>query len=406
MKTKRPLSLSRDFGFKNHSKSLMRILSLSVLAFAFSFCVFTLSAETKDSNSSVKNALSETTSKNQPVVEMQTIPKYQSRFGRTRPVVAVIGDNFMTELTDLVIPYGVLTRSQAADVFALGTEIGTMNLFPAMKIEVQESLSSFDQKFPEGADYVIVPAVHRSENAVLLKWLNIQSSKGATVIGVCDGVWVVANAGLLNGKKATGFWYSLNDLEKKFPNTTWIRNRRYVADGKIVTTTAVTASIPVSLALVEAIANKEVALKVAKDLGVNDWNPAHDSNRFRLTMSSVYTIVANTISFWSHEEIGIPVFSGMDEIKLALVADAYSRTYRSHAVAVADSSETKIKTLNGLILIPDRNGDPAKSLDRMLPKFDSTPAVTEFDSALKKIGETYGKSTAAFVALLLEYPQF
>lgn len=147
---------------------------------------------------------------------MQTIPKYQSRFGRTRPVVAVIGDNFMTELTDFVIPYGVLTRSQAADVFALGTEIGTMNLFPAMKIEVQESLSSFDQKFPEGADYVIVPAVHRSENAVLLKWLNIQSSKGATVIGVCDGVWVVANAGLLNGKKATGFWYSLNDLEKNF----------------------------------------------------------------------------------------------------------------------------------------------------------------------------------------------
>lgn len=360
----------------------MRILGLSVFAFVFSVYTFELSAET------------------------QTIPKYQSRFGRTRPVVAVIGDNYMTELTDFVIPYGVLTRSQTADVFALGTEIGTMNLFPAMKIEVKESLSTFDRKFPEGADYVIVPAVHHSENPILLKWLNLQSSKGATVIGVCDGVWVVANAGLLNGKKATGFWYSLNDLEKKFPKTTWIRNRRYVADGKIVTTTAVTASIPVSLALVEAIADKEAAMKVAKDLGVNDWDPNHDSNRFRLTMNSVYTIVSNTISFWSHEEIGIPVFSGMDEIKLALVADAYSRTYRSHAVSVADSSEKKIETQSGLVLIPDVNVNQTKSVDRMLPKFDATPAVTEFEFALRKIGELYGKSTAAFVALLLEYPQF
>lgn len=405
MKTEFSFPLLRVLRAGENYKSLMRILCLSVFAFAFSYCSFALFAETKDSNSPVKSNAVETASKTKSMEEDHSIPKYKSRFGRTRPVIAVIGDNYMTELTDFVIPYGVLTRSQAADVYALGTEIGTMNLFPAMKIEVQESLISFDQKFPEGADYVIVPAVHHSENPIILKWLNAQSSKGANVIGVCDGVWVVANAGLLDGKKATGFWYSLNDLEKKFPNTTWIRNSRYVADGKIVTTTAVTASIPVSLALVEAIADKNLALKIAKELGVNDWNPVHDSNRFRLTMSSVYTIVVNTISFWSHEEIGIPVFSGMDEIKLALVADAYSRTYRSQAISVADS-ETKIKTSNGLILIPDKSGDQIKSLDRMLPKFDATPAVIEFESTLIKIGELYGKSTAVFVALLLEYPRF
>lgn len=61
----------------------------------------------------------------------EKIPAYQSRFGRTRPVVAVVGDNYMTELTDYVIPYSVLTRSQSADVFALGTDSGIMNLYPA-----------------------------------------------------------------------------------------------------------------------------------------------------------------------------------------------------------------------------------------------------------------------------------
>ncbi|WP_406600476.1 DJ-1/PfpI family protein [Leptospira sanjuanensis] len=335
----------------------------------------------------------------------EKIPAYKSRFGRTRPIVAVVGDNYMTELTDYVIPYSVLTRSQSADVFALGIDSGIMNLYPALKIRPQESIASFDSRFPEGADYVVVPAVHHSDSPVLLHWLNRQASKGATVIGVCDGVWVVANAGLLKGKNATGFWYSLNDLEKKFKDTNWVRNRRYVADGNVVTTTAVTASIPVSLALVEAIAGKDRASKVARELGASDWNPAHDSNRFRLTIGSVYTILSNAVSFWAHEEIGIGVAPGVDEIKLALVADAYSRTYRSQAVSFAASRDT-IRTANGLSVIPDRVFGKDDAVDRMLPEFDSTPAVTALDQTLSQIAELYGLSTAAFVALILEYPQY
>lgn len=75
-----------------------------------------------------------------------------------------------------------------------------------------------------------------------------------------------------------------------------------MVDQGIVTTTAVTASIPVSLALVEAIAGKDRAFNVAVELGVQDWSPVHDSNRFRLTMSSVYTVVSNFLSFWSYEK--------------------------------------------------------------------------------------------------------
>ncbi|WP_061249894.1 DJ-1/PfpI family protein [Leptospira alstonii] len=384
------------FVFQEHSKIRMRVFSLF---FTWVVLWWPVSAETKRPVSSVKT-------QEETAQSFEKIPVYQSRFGRARPVVAVIGDNYMTELTDYIIPYGVLTRSKSADVYALGISATPMDLYPALKMIPQESISSFDEKFPMGADYVVVPAVHHSENPILLKWLNGQALKGATVIGVCDGVWVVANAGLLKGKQATGFWYSLNDLEKKFKDTKWIRNRRYVVDQKIVTTTAVTASIPVSLALVEAIADKDRAFKVARELGVSDWSPIHDSSRFRLTMDSIYTVVFNTIFFWTHEEIGIPVFSGVDEIKLALVADAYSRTYRSQAFSVASSAET-IKTLNGLTLIPDRIFDQAGGpLDRMLPAFDSTPAVIVFDRTLVEISELYGRSTAAFVALLLEYPRF
>jgi hypothetical protein len=50
------------------------------------------------------------------------VPAYEARFGRSRPVIAVVGENAGTELTDFVIPFGVLRRSGAAEVLAVATQ--------------------------------------------------------------------------------------------------------------------------------------------------------------------------------------------------------------------------------------------------------------------------------------------
>ena len=189
------------------------------------------------------------------------LPPYKARPGRHRPVVAVVAENYYTELTDYVVPYGILAASGAAEVLALATQASPIRMFPApMKVMPQATTAIFDSRYPDGADYVIVPAVHRDDDPVLIAWVAEQASKGATVVGVCDGVWVLARAGLLEGRRATGHWYSREDLRKKYPRTDWQLNHRYVADGRVVTTTGVTATIPVSLALVEAIAGREHAL--------------------------------------------------------------------------------------------------------------------------------------------------
>jgi hypothetical protein len=273
---------------------------------------------------------------------------------------------------------------------------------PALKIEPQATLAEFDARFPGGADYVIVPAVHEPDDAILVGWIRAQARKGAVIVGVCDGVWVVANAGLLNGRRATGHWYSLNRLQRKFSDTRWVRNRRYVADDSVVTTTGVTASIPVSLALVEAIAGRDRATGVASELGARDWSAAHDSNDFALNYGYVFTAADNELSFWSHEKVGVPVSAGVDEIALALVADAYSRTYRSQAVSVSDS-QAQILTRHGLHLLADVAVGTSKVPDRMLPRFDSIAPVRTLDWALDGIAEAYGEPTAAFVALQIEY---
>jgi transcriptional regulator GlxA family with amidase domain len=226
------------------------------------------------------------------VVDPQKIPTYIPRYDRTRPVVAVIGENEFTELTDYVVPYSVLAESGVAEVVAIATRAGPIQMFPALKLQPQATSEDFDKRHPAGADYVIVPAVHRADDPLLLKWINAQATKGATIVGVCDGVRVLANAGLLAGRTATGHWYSFDDLQRRFPGTRWVRNLRYVVDGPIVTTTGVTASIPVSLALVEAIAGHGKAREVAAALGVPSWSPTHDSNAFRLTAAHLFTAAA------------------------------------------------------------------------------------------------------------------
>lgn len=330
-------------------------------------------------------------------------PAYSARFSREKPIVAVVAENSFTELTDYVIPFGVLSASGTASVFALATQQGPVQLFPALKVQPQATTAQFDTRFPDGADFVIVPAVHRVDDATLIAWIRSQAKKGATIVGVCDGVWVVANAGLLNGKSAVGHWYSIDDLKAKFPTTHFLRNRRYLVDGNVATTTGVTASIPVSIALVEAIAGRERAAAVAQHLGIKDWGASHRGEDFSLALSSISTAATNWLAFWLHEDIEIPVAHGTDEIALALTADAYSRTYRSAAYAQSTTSEP-ITTRHGLAVIPDRVvGMNTASRTVELPV--NVPPALMLDEALRQIGNTYGVATADFVSLQMEYPK-
>src|SRR4030095_11702374 len=180
----------------------------------------------------------------------------------------------------------------------------------------------FDAAHPAGARFVIVPAVHESSNPRLIAWLASQAKHGAPLVAICDGIWPVAATGVLEGRRATAHWYSLDDLQAKYPNTTWVRDRRYVHDGPVMTTTGVTASIPASLALIEELAGHAPAEAIAERLGVQQWNAEHDSRQFSLTTRDIATVARNWVAVWSYERVGISVAPDTDEIALALMADA------------------------------------------------------------------------------------
>jgi putative intracellular protease/amidase len=331
------------------------------------------------------------------------IPRYEARFGRERPVIAVVGFNAATEVTDYVVPYGVLAESGAADVVALGISDGPIQMKPALRFNAQASIKAFDIRYPDGADYVVVPNVYEGENdPALLEWLRLQAAKGATIVGICDGVPTLANAGLLLGRRATTHWRTIDRLAGKHPGTQWVKNRRYVADGKIITTSGVSASIPISMALIEAIAGRAHAQEVGQRLGVTDWSATHNSERFSLTSRHLLTVLSNKAMFWRHEALGVEVRPEIDEIRVALVADAYGRTRRTDALAVAASNQP-IVTRRGLTLVPDRVAGGSDAPRTLVPGYEQLPPVRALDASLESIASSYGKPTAAFVALTMEY---
>jgi putative intracellular protease/amidase len=322
---------------------------------------------------------------------------------RQRPLIAIIGINNATETTDYLMPYGILARADVADVVTLATAPGPVTLFPTLRVEPQATIAEFDAQHPDGADYVIVPAMSRDDDPVALQWIRSQSAKKAIIIGVCVGAKVVGEAGLLHGKRATTHWYSVKELRGKHPTMRYVEDRRLVVDHGVATTTGITASMPMSLTLIEAIAGRDKARAVGRDIGLAEWDERHESDEFRFTRPFALTAIGNTAAFWAHERLGIELKDGVDEVSLALVTDAWSRTYRSQAVTFA-STAGALQSRNGIRILPDEVATNWPAAQR-LPEIDNAKPAEALDSALGGIAARYGTHTTDFVAMQLEYPR-
>ena len=304
---------------------------------------------------------------------------------------------------DYLMTFGVLRRSDVADVMLLSTQPGPVELYPALTVEPHATIAEFDSTHPRGADYVIVPAMSRDDDPVALEWIRNQAAGGATIIGVCAGAKVIGAAGLLDGRRATTHWFYLDDLLERSPTITYVPDRRIVMDGNLVTTTGITASMPSMLTLIEAIAGRERAESVARDLGVARWDARHDSDAFEFTRPFALTVLRNVLAFWDREELGIELVPGIDEVSLALVADAWSRTYRSQAVTFAGLAGA-VETRGGVSVLPDRTGDDGALEGPVLTAVALVPGAA-LDEALEAIERRYGDPTAHVVAMQLEYPR-
>jgi len=100
----------------------------------------------------------------------------------------------------------------------------------------------------------------------VLTWVKNMARKARRVVSICTGAFLLAEAGILNGRTATTHWMFAKEFAQKYPQVTVEPDRIYVQDGHIYTSAGVTAGMDLSLALVEEDVGSAIALQVARAL--------------------------------------------------------------------------------------------------------------------------------------------
>jgi putative intracellular protease/amidase len=332
---------------------------------------------------------------NAPVGGLQIahVPKHPG----TLPVVVVVAQD-KAVLSDFVVPYGVLSQSGAAKVIAVNMTDGPLTA-GAVTLLPDMNAAAFDRDYPDGADYVIVPATadkHAEESA----WLRTQHAHGAALVSICDGVELLAEIGALDGRRATGHWSSLKDRRKHYPQVTWLTNLRYVADGDVASSAGVSAALPISLALVETIAGPQVARATADRLGIDSWSAAHDSDVFKVRLTDLAVHSAN-MRLKHADVLTLKVRDGDDEVALSLQAEAWSRTMRDKVHIVSDTA-SPVRMRGGLRVRTQAASSVTPDVRIVLA--ESAPAGTALPATFDLIAQRYGSRTARLSALGMEYP--
>jgi transcriptional regulator GlxA family with amidase domain len=99
-----------------------------------------------------------------------------------------------------------------------------------------------------------------------VRWLRTRHRKVPRVVSICTGAFVLGEAGLLNGRRATTHWRYVDLLRTRFPKARVVDDDIFLRDGRVWTSAGITAGIDLMLALVEEDHGHDVAMVVAKSL--------------------------------------------------------------------------------------------------------------------------------------------
>lgn len=154
-------------------------------------------------------------------------------------------------------PYRLVTVSEQG---------GSIVTAPGLPL-VTEPLSALDS---ETIDTLIVPGGLPPEGPIgldgLIAWLAANYGRARRLCSVCTGAFLLADAHLLDGKRATTHWSRAAELQARHPAVEMDSDCIFVRDGNVWTSGGVTAGIDLSLALIESDLGHEAAIATARQL--------------------------------------------------------------------------------------------------------------------------------------------
>jgi transcriptional regulator GlxA family with amidase domain len=191
-------------------------------------------------------------------------------------------------------------------------------------------------------------------NPRLLQWLRQQSKKVRRLGSVCTGAFVLAEAGLLDGRRATTHWCFTGKLKEDYPKVIVDPDPIFIRDGKVVTAAGVAAGIDLCLSLVEEDLGLDIALRVARALvlfvrrsgGEHQFSTA-------LAFQNTSKIPLRELPIWLIENLAEPL--GVDELasRLGMSVRNFSRTFAREFGSTPAKFVTKMRVETAKRLLAD-----------------------------------------------------
>lgn len=158
-------------------------------------------------------------------------------------------------------------------------------------------------------DTVIIPGGAGNELTEpppkLISWLQRHAKTSRRMGSVCTGVWLLAHAGLMEGRRATTHWAYAHLLAKTFPKVKVDPDPIWVKDGQFYTSAGATSGIDLSLALVEEDHGRKIALEVARQLVVFLCRPGNQAQfSVSLREQTAETQSLKDLQIWMQEHLG------------------------------------------------------------------------------------------------------
>ncbi|HEV3094524.1 MAG TPA: DJ-1/PfpI family protein [Solirubrobacteraceae bacterium] len=142
---------------------------------------------------------------------------------------------------------------------------------------------------PRRIDTLVLAGGHGSRAAsadpATLEWIAAASRRARRTASVCTGAFLLAAAGLLDGRRATTHWASAAELARLYPAVRVDPEPIYLRDGNVWTSAGVTAGMDLALALVEEDLDREAALTIARHLVLFLRRPGNQS-QFSATLAA------------------------------------------------------------------------------------------------------------------------
>lgn len=206
-----------------------------------------------------------------PAASAQDAPKATKAAGGKRNVAIVVHEG--VELLDFAGPGEVFAAADRGRLFHVYTVAETIKPITSQRflsVNPQYTLDNCPKPdivvIPGGATRVLL------DSPKFMAWVKEVAKNAEVVLSVCTGAFVLAQAGLLDGKEATTHYASLERLAKQYPKVKVRADRRLVDNGQVVTAAGVSAGIDGALHVVARLCGAETARATAKYMEY-PWEP-------------------------------------------------------------------------------------------------------------------------------------